>query len=123
LDTQAQAHVLMGELDEARKCWLEAVECWVDTGWELSGYLFGLALVAGLEGEKEAALRLHFAAERMLADLNLTYPDPIAVQERELLAGLAEEVGQEVADRLRSESAGLESSGDAARSGGLLTPK
>jgi predicted ATPase len=108
LDTRAQAHLLVGEPDQARACWLEAVERWVDTNWELSGYLFGLGMVAGLKGESEAALRFHFVAERLVADLNLKYRDPIAAQEAELMTRLANEVGQEVAERLQSESGALE---------------
>jgi tetratricopeptide (TPR) repeat protein len=108
LDTRAQAHLLAGEPDKAQVCWLEAVERWVDTSWELSGYLFGLGMVAGLKGEREAALRFHFVAERLLGDLNLKYRDPIAAQEAELMTRLANEVGQELVERLQSESGALE---------------
>ena len=89
-------------------CWLEAAQQWVDTNWELAGYVFGLGLVAGLEGESETALRLHFVAVRLLSDLNMTYADPIAAQEAELMTRLATELGQEVVARLQSESAALE---------------
>ena len=108
LDTLAQAHLLTGDPDKARECWVEAVERWVDTNWELSGYLIGLGMVAGLRGDREAALRFHFVAERLLADLNLPYLDPIAPSEVELMSRLANEVGQEVVERLRSESKALE---------------
>jgi hypothetical protein len=84
------------------------VERWVDTNWELSGYLIGLGMVAGLKGDREAALRFHFVAERLLANLNLPYLDPIAPNEAELMSRLANEVGQEVVERLRSESKALE---------------
>jgi hypothetical protein len=106
LDTVAQAHVLLGELDEARQCWLEALEKGFEIGWKngLPFCLFGLALVAGLEGDKLAALRFHFAGERLNADVNIRYTDPIARPEAELMARLADEVGQELVDRLRSES-------------------
>jgi predicted ATPase/DNA-binding CsgD family transcriptional regulator len=107
LDTRAQAHLLVGEPDKAQACWLEAVDRWVDTSWELSGYLFGLGMVAGLKGEREAALRFHFVAERLVGDLNLKYRDPIAVQEAELMTRLANELGQEVVERLQSESAAI----------------
>lgn len=110
LDTMAQAHVLLGELDQARQCWLEAVERGLEIGWRngIPFCLFGLALVAGLKGDKETALRLHFAAERLNADLNISYADPIAVPEAELIARLTNEVGQEVVERLRFEIGGLQ---------------
>jgi hypothetical protein len=60
--------------------------------------------VAGLEGDKEAALRFHFAAERLNAEFNLRYVDPIATPEADLIARLTDEVGAEVVERLRSES-------------------
>jgi predicted ATPase/DNA-binding CsgD family transcriptional regulator len=106
LDTRAQAHVLLGELDPARQCWWEAVESGLEIGWKngIPFCLFGLALVAGLEGDKEAALRFHFAAERLNAELNIRYVDPIARPEADLMARLADEVGLEVVERLRSES-------------------
>jgi predicted ATPase len=106
LDTVAQAHVLLGELDQARQCWLEALETGFEIGWKngLPFCLFGLALVAGLEGRKEAALRFHFAGERLNADVNIRYTDPIAAPEAELMTRLTDEVGQEVVERLRAES-------------------
>jgi predicted ATPase/DNA-binding CsgD family transcriptional regulator len=108
LDTLAQAHVLAGDVGKARTCWLEAAERCIDTNWDVSGVLFGLALVTGLEGNKEAALRLHFVAERVIADLSQSYADPIAVQEMELMSRLSSEVGMEVVERIRSQSAALE---------------
>jgi tetratricopeptide (TPR) repeat protein len=108
LDTLAQAHVLAGDVGKARTCWLEAAERCIDTNWDVSGVLFGLALVTGLEGNKEAALRLHFVAERVIADLSQSYTDPIAVQEAELMSRLSSEVGMEVVERIRSQSAALE---------------
>ena len=106
LDTLAQAHVLLGELAPARQCWLEAVESGLEIGWKngIPFCLFGLALVAGLEGDKEAALRFHFAAERLNAEFNIRYVDPIATPEADLMARLTDEVGLEVVERLRSES-------------------
>jgi tetratricopeptide (TPR) repeat protein len=106
LDTLAQAHALLGEFEQARQCWLEAVESGLEIGWKngVPFCLFGLALVAGLEGDKEAALRFHFAAERLNAEFNIRYVDPIARPEAELIARLQEEVGQELAEGLRSES-------------------
>ena len=106
LDTLAQAHALLGDLDQARQCWLEAVESGLEIGWKngIPFCLFGLALVAGLEGDKEAALRFHFAAERLNAEFNIRYVDPIAKPEADLIARLTDEVGAEVVERFRSES-------------------
>lgn len=106
LDTLAQAHALLGDLDQARQCWLEAVESGLEIGWKngIPFCLFGLALVAGLEGDKEAALRFHFAAERLNAEFNIRYVDPIAKPEADLIARLTDEIGAEVVERLRSES-------------------
>jgi tetratricopeptide (TPR) repeat protein len=106
LDTLAQAHALLGDLDQARQCWLEAVESGLEIGWKngIPFCLFGLALVAGLEGDKEAALRFHFAAQRLNAEFNIRYVDPIAMPEADLIARLTDEVGAEVVERLRSES-------------------
>jgi len=106
LDTLAQAYALLGDLDQARQCWLEAVESGLEIGWKngIPFCLFGLALVAGIEGDKEVALRFHFAAERLNAEFNIRYVDPIAIPEADLMARLADEVGLEVVERLRSES-------------------
>jgi predicted ATPase/DNA-binding CsgD family transcriptional regulator len=110
LDTMAQAHVLLGELDQARRCWLEAVERGLEIGWRngVPFCLFGLALVAGIEGDKEGALRLHIVAERLNAGPNIMYSDPIAAQEAEVIARVTNEVGQEVVERLRFEIGGLQ---------------
>ena len=106
LDTLAQAHALLGDLDQARQCWLEAVESGLEIGWKngIPFCLFGLALVAGLKGDREAALRFHFAAERLSAEFNIRYVDPIAKPEADLIARLTDEVGSEVVERLRFES-------------------
>jgi hypothetical protein len=65
-------------------------------------------MVTGLKGDREAAPRFHFVAERLVVDLNLKYADPIAAQEAELMTRLANEVGQGVVERLRSESQAVE---------------
>jgi hypothetical protein len=106
LDTLAQAHVLLGEFDKARQCWLEAVQSGLEIAWKngIPFCLFGLAFVAGLEGHKETALRFHFAGERLNADFNIRYTDPITAPEAELISRLSKEVGLEVVERLRTES-------------------
>lgn len=108
LDTLAQAHVMCGEVEAARRCWLEGLEPAIGTTWELAGVLYGLALVIGMAGNGEVALRFHFAGEQILADINAsTYADPVAPLESELIARLESELGQEVVERLRTESATL----------------
>jgi len=108
LDTLAQALLLTGDLGGARRCWIEGARLSVGTTWELSGCLFGLAAVAGLLGEKEAALRFHFVAEHLVAEMDATYADPIAPTEAEVVARVSREVGREVVERLQSEAAGVE---------------
>jgi tetratricopeptide (TPR) repeat protein len=109
LDTLAQAHVLLGELQSARECWQEAVQRGVDIGWKngIPFCLFGLALVAGREGDPESALRLHFVAERLNVDLNINYYDPIAAPESELISQLRAQIEPAVVERIRSESGEL----------------
>jgi predicted ATPase/DNA-binding CsgD family transcriptional regulator len=111
LDTLAQALLLTGDIAAARRCWIEGAKLSVGTTWELSGCLFGLAAVAGLMGDKEAAIRFHIVAERLLAELDATYADPIAAMESELVARVSREVGQEVVERLESETARVQSQG------------
>ena len=112
LDSLAMADVLLGELDEATQCWLQALEQDLDTGWGWEAgvipiCLFGLALVAGLRGKKQVALRLHYCAERLLAEFNGSYNEPITAKEAEVVARLEAEAGPEVAAILRAEGQAL----------------
>jgi predicted ATPase/DNA-binding CsgD family transcriptional regulator len=112
LDSLAMADVLLGELDEARQCWLEALELDLDTGWGweagvISVCLFGLTLVAGLRGKKHVALRLHYYAERLMAEVNASYDETISPKEAELVARLEAEAGPEAAAILRAEGEAL----------------
>jgi predicted ATPase/DNA-binding CsgD family transcriptional regulator/predicted HTH domain antitoxin len=111
LDTLAMAHTLLGERDEARQCWLLSWEQCRDMGWgwEENPYqaVFGLALVAGLRGKKEVALRLHYFAERLMAEVSGAYDDPISPKEAEVMALLEADAGPEAAIRLRAESEAL----------------
>jgi tetratricopeptide (TPR) repeat protein len=109
LDTLAQAHVLLGELQSARELWHEAVQQGVDIGWKngIPFCLFGLALVAGREGDDESALRLHFVAERLNAELNINYYDPIGAPESELIDQLKARMEPAVVEQIRSESGDL----------------
>jgi len=107
LDTLAQALLLTGDLAAARRCWIEGAQLSVGTTWELSGCIFGLAAVAGMLGDKEAAIRFHLVAERLLAEIDATYADPIAPIEAEVVARASREVGREVVERLESETAAV----------------
>jgi tetratricopeptide (TPR) repeat protein len=111
LDTQAQVHAFLGELDLAKQCWLEAAEQCRDKGWGSEGplypSLFGLALVAGRRGKTQVALRLHYCAERLMTDLNGSYNEPISPQEAELFASLEGAAGPETVARLRAEGEAL----------------
>jgi hypothetical protein len=69
--------------------------------------LFGLALVAGMRGKKGVAMRLHYCAERLGAEFNGSYNEPIAPKEAELLARLEAEAGPEAAAKLRAEGEAL----------------
>lgn len=108
LDTLAQALLLTGDVAGARRCWIEGAQLSTGTTWELSGCLFGLAAAAGQMGENEAAIRFHFAAERLLAQIDATFADPIAPLEAEVVARASKEVGQEVVERLQLETAAVE---------------
>lgn len=107
LDTLAMAHAELGELDQAKRCWLEALENCRDVGWGwetslLPILLFGLGLVAGLRGNTPVALQLHYCAERLLAEVIGSYNAPIATMEAELVARLELETGPEAAASLRA---------------------
>jgi tetratricopeptide (TPR) repeat protein len=111
LDTQAQVHAFLGELEQARECWLQAAEQCRDTGWgweeNIFPSLFGLALVAGQSGKSPLALRLHYCAERVMVETGGSYNEPISPKEAELLARLEAEAGPEVAAMLRAEGEAL----------------
>ena len=108
LDTLAQALLLTGDLAAARRCWVEGAQLSAGTTWELSGCIFGLATVAGMLGDKEAAIRFHLVAQRLLAGIDAAYADPIAPIEAEVIGRASREVGQEVVERLESETAAVE---------------
>jgi len=111
-DTLAMADVMLGELDEARQCWLQAAEQGLDMGWGseagiLTTCLFGLALVSGLRGRYQVAIRLHHCAVRRREEEDQTYDDPTSSQEAELVAGLEAEAGPKAAAILRAEGEAL----------------
>jgi hypothetical protein len=104
-------HAFLGELTQARECWLQAAEQCRDTGWgweeNIFPSLFGLALVAGQSGKNPLALRLHYCAERVMVETNGSYNEPISPKEAELLARLEADAGPEVAASLRAEGEAL----------------
>jgi tetratricopeptide (TPR) repeat protein len=112
LDTLAMADVLLGELDEAWQSWLQASEQGLDTGWGseagvLRTCLTGLALVAGLRGKTQVAIRLHYCAHRLREEENGSDHDPTTAMEAELTAGLEAKAGPEAAAMLRAEGEAL----------------
>jgi predicted ATPase/DNA-binding CsgD family transcriptional regulator len=109
----ARAQVMLGQIDDARQLWLEVAQRAAVAGWTaiLTECLLGLALVAGLEGDRETAIGLHLSMERQLAETHEVYDDPtdpVAERERDLLSRLMKEVGPEIVARLRAETATLE---------------
>jgi predicted ATPase/DNA-binding CsgD family transcriptional regulator len=109
LDTLGQAHALLGDAEQARACWLEAAPLAMQEGVGIFtiGCLEGLALVAGMRGKIETALRLHHCAERLLAEVDIRYAEPLAPKLQDLVVRLQEEVGPALAARLRAEGAAL----------------
>jgi non-specific serine/threonine protein kinase len=111
VDTLAQANALLGELGEAKRNWIEVTEHGLDQGWgqdvNLPGGLFGLALVAGLRGKNHLALRLHYCAQRTMAEVGGIYAEPISPREKELISRLEEEAGPDAVAILRTESEAL----------------
>jgi predicted ATPase/DNA-binding CsgD family transcriptional regulator/tetratricopeptide (TPR) repeat protein len=111
IDTLAQAYAFLGELDHAKECWIEAAEDCLDLGWgrdvNFSYGIFGLAIVAGLRGNSRVALRLHYCAERMMAEVNGIYEEPITPKENELLARLEADAGPDAVTILRAEAEAL----------------
>jgi tetratricopeptide (TPR) repeat protein len=110
-DTMAQAHAFLGELDQAKERWIEAFESELDLGWgrgvTIHDALFGLALVAGVRGKNQLALRLHYCAERTMSDVGGIYEEPISPKEGELIARLEAHAGPEAAAALRAEGESL----------------
>jgi hypothetical protein len=70
---------------------------------------FGLALVAGLRGKHQVALRLHYFAERAMATGGGYYSEPITRKEADVIARLEAEAGPEAAASLRAEGEALTS--------------
>jgi tetratricopeptide (TPR) repeat protein len=110
-ETLAQAHAFLGELDQAKQCWIEVCESNNDVGWGYDVYLqtglFGLALVAGLRGKNQLALRLHYCAERTMATGGGYYEEPVTRMETEVIARLEAEAGPEAVANLRAEAEAL----------------
>ena len=110
-ETLAQAHAFLDELDQAKLCWTEVCEFNVDRGWGHDMFihhgLFGLALVAGLRGKSQVALRLHYCAERTMVSAGGYYSEPITHMEAGVIARLQMEVGPAAAALLRAEGEAL----------------
>jgi predicted ATPase/DNA-binding CsgD family transcriptional regulator len=110
-DTLAQALAFLGDLDQAKQRWIEVCESTNNLGWGYDMFihtgLFGLALVAGLRGKNQLALRLHYCAERTMATGGGYFVEPITWMETEVIARLEAEAGPEVVATLRVEGEAL----------------
>jgi tetratricopeptide (TPR) repeat protein len=110
LDTLAQAHAMLGELDSADACFLEATALGMAT--EDLGTVFcalhGLAYTSGMRERSENALRLYYCAEHLLPELSGRYTEPLAPHLVKLVDRLQRGLGPERSQRLRSEGEALE---------------
>ena len=109
LDTLAHMHALLGDLDLARACWLEAITFTLRSGEVLwtARCLDGLAYAAGLRGRKEAALRIHAAALHIQIEFGGEAHSPLTPLVAELTLRLTAEVGPDLAEQLRREGEAL----------------
>jgi len=104
LDTLAQAHALLGDIDLARAFWLKAIPFALQSGEALMAAicLDGLAYTAGMRGRNETALRLYACALRTQTEFGEHPNEPITPHVNELAQRLTVEVGPEQAERLRA---------------------
>ena len=109
LDTLAQAHAFLGDYAEARACWLEAapLELRDQDMLGVAAFLCGLGFCAGARGRTEVALRLYHCGNNLLPVDTLAIYFPLEPKVRELVDKLENEVGTEVASRLRAEGEAL----------------
>ncbi len=109
-ETLAQTHAFLGQIDEARACWLESAATLSPDGAEVIGAavcLEGLAFAAGKRQRIEVALRLHACSTRLLDKAEYHYTEPFAPRIFAFMEQLQAEVGPELAARLRDEGESL----------------
>jgi tetratricopeptide (TPR) repeat protein len=109
IDTLAQAHFELGDLDQARACWLEGTFAALEHQQMAfaASFLEGLALIAGERGKKEVALRIHHCADHLLAEMENPYEEPLAPRLKDLVDRLRIELGPERSARLQAEGEAL----------------
>ena len=110
LDTLAQADCFLGQVDQARARWLEAVAMSLDTGevTAVATCLEGLAFAAGMRRRTAVALKLHGCADQLLTQASDSYvAEPLAPKVRELVGRLENQVGPQLAALLRAEGEAL----------------
>jgi tetratricopeptide (TPR) repeat protein len=108
LDTVAQACALMGDLDLAQQCWVEACDLVLaDADVPGAAYsLRGMVYVCGSRGRREDALRLYYCAEQLAAG-GAPYDEPLAAPLKRLVMRLQAGMPREQLARLREEGAAL----------------
>jgi predicted ATPase/DNA-binding CsgD family transcriptional regulator len=110
-ETLAQTNVFLGDIDQARTCWLTVAPVFLSNGQVLpaASCLEGLAFAAGLRRQAHLALRLHACASQLYAGASDSFDgEPIATRISELMKQLEAQVGPELAAKLRSEGEVLE---------------
>jgi tetratricopeptide (TPR) repeat protein len=110
VETLAQTHAFLGDVDQARACWLESAASLSPDGAEVIGAavcLEGLAFTAGRREKIEVALRLHSCANRVFNEAEYHYTEPFAPKVYAYMEQLQAEVGPEVAARLLAEGESL----------------
>ena len=110
VETLAQTHAFVGDIDQARTCWLESAASLSQDGGEVIGAavcLEGLAFAAGTRHRTEAALRLHACANHVFDEAEYHYTEPLARHVYQLMERLRAEVGPELDVRLREEGESL----------------
>ena len=109
-DTLAQTNVFLGDLDQARRCWLQVAPVFMANGQVVpaAACLEGLAYVAGMRKRTDLALRLHACAIQLFSGASDSFDgEPVAPKIREFIGQLEEQVGVEHAARLRKEGEAL----------------
>jgi len=110
VETLAQTYAFVGDVDQARICWLESAASLSPDGAEVIAAavcLEGLAFAAGMRQRTEVALSLHACANRVFGEAEYHYTEPLAREIYRLMEHLQAEVGSELAGRLRVQGESL----------------
>jgi hypothetical protein len=110
LDTLGQAHAILGELDAAHSCFLEATALAIQA--EDIGTVFyalhGLAFTLGMRGRSDDALRVYYCAPHLWPEYSGRYDEPLAPHLTHLMGRLRNEAGSQLSQRLRMEGESLD---------------